>query len=154
MYQLGSLLIFGQKLVSVYIRGRIKNILLSISKNTNGCWEMFLPASKVFTSTKSYCFWYKGFINNSPGVTWKLCPRNFKNSEIDCSISQKENHSELQKFKISNVAAICLCKKLWLRRPETFENEWQKREHFLRILFKVACVINIKLFFTDWFFYY
>ena len=56
MYQLGSLLIFGQKLVSVYVGGRIKNVLLPFSKNTNGCWEMFYPASKVFTSTKSYCF--------------------------------------------------------------------------------------------------
>ena len=90
MYQLGSLLIFGQKLVSVYVGDCIKNVLLSISKNTNGCWEMFFPASKVSTSIKSYCFLYKGFINNSLGVTWKLCPRNFKNSEIDCTISQKK----------------------------------------------------------------
>ena len=135
MYQLGSLFIFGQKLISVYVRGCIKNVLLSISKNTNGCWGMFFPASKVFISTKPYWFWYKGFINNSLGVTWKFCPRNFKNSEIDCTISQKKNHSELQKFKKSNVAAIWLCKKLWLKRPETFENEWQKREHFLGIPF-------------------
>ena len=101
MYQLGSLLIFGQKLLSVYVGGCIKNVLLSISKNTNGCWEMVLPVSKIFTSTKSYCFWYNGFINNSQGVTWKLCPRNFKNSKIDCTISQKENHCELQKLKMT-----------------------------------------------------
>ena len=37
---------------------------------------------------------------------WKFCPRNFKNSEIDCAISHKKNHSELQKFKKGNVAAI------------------------------------------------
>ena len=154
MYQLGSLFIFGQKLISVYVRGCIKNVLLSISKNTNGCWGMFFPASKVFISTKPYWFWYKGFINNSLGVTWKFCPRNFKKSEIDCTISQKKNHSELQKFKKGNVAAIWLCKKLWLRRPETFKNELQKREHFLRILFNVARVVNIKLVFTDWFLYY
>ena len=36
--------------------------------------------------------------------------------------------------------------------PETFGNKWQKREHFLRILFNVAHVVNIKLVFTDWFF--
>ena len=81
-------------------------------------------------------------------------PRNFKNSEIDCTISQKKNHSELQKFKKSNVTGLWLGTKLWLRRLETFENEWQKREHFLRILFNVASVVNIKLVFTDWFFYY
>ena len=97
---------------------------------------MFFSASKVFTSTKSYWFWYKGFINTSLGVPWKFCPRNFKNNEIDCTISQKKNHSELQKFKKGNVAAIWLCKKLWLRRPETFQNESQKREHLLRILFQ------------------
>ena len=112
------------------------------------------PALKVCTSTKSYWSWNKGFINNSLGVTWKFCPRNFKNSEIDCTISQKKNHSELQKFKKGNVAAIWLCKKLWLRRPETFENELQKREHFLRILFNVARVVNTKLVFTGWYFYY
>ena len=104
-----------------------------------GC---FFPASKDFTLTKSYWFWYKGFINNSLGVTWKFCPRNFKNSYIDCTISQKKNHSELEKFKKGEVAAIWLCKKLWLSRSETFENEWQKREHFLRILFNVARVVN------------
>ena len=49
MYQLGSLFIFGEKLISVYDRGCNKNVLLSISKNTNGCWGMFFPASKVFT---------------------------------------------------------------------------------------------------------
>ena len=38
MYQLSSLPIFGQKLGSVYDGGYIKNVLLSISKNTNGCW--------------------------------------------------------------------------------------------------------------------
>ena len=86
MYQLGWLFIFGQKLIRVYVRGCIKNALLSIS------------------------------------------------NEIDCTVSQKKNHSELQKFKKGNVAAIWLCKKLWLRRPETFENELQKRKHFLRIL--------------------
>ena len=32
-------------------------------------------------------------------------PRNFKNNEIDCTISQKKNHSELRKFKKGNVAA-------------------------------------------------
>ena len=46
--------------------------------------------SKVVTSTKSYWFWYIEFINNSLGVTWKFCPRNFKNYEIDCTISQKK----------------------------------------------------------------
>ena len=111
MYQLGSLFIFGQKLISVYVRACIKNVLLSSSKNTNGCWGMFFLVWKVFTSTKSYRFWCKGFINNSPGVTWKFRPRNFKNSEIDCTISQKKNHSELQKFKKGNVAAIWLYKK-------------------------------------------
>ena len=102
-----------------------------------------------FASTKSYWIWRKGFIDNSLGIAWKLRPRNFKNSEIDCTISQKKNHSELQKFKKGNVAAIWLCKKLWLRRPETFGNELQKREHLLRILFNVARVVNIKLVFTD-----
>ena len=97
MYQLGSLLIFGQKLLSVYVGGCIKNVLLSISKNTNDCWEMVLPVSKIFTSTKSIFT----STNNSQGVTWKLCPRNFKNSEIDCTISQKENHCELQKLKMT-----------------------------------------------------
>ena len=153
MYQLGSLSIFGQKLISVYIRGFIKNILLYFQKYKWGC---FFPASKVFTSTKSYWFWYKGFINNSVGVTWKFCPRSFKNSEIDCTVSQKKNqkkNSELQKFKKGNVATIWLCKKLWLRRPETFENEWQKLEHFLRILFNVACVVDRKLVLRGWFFY-
>ena len=154
MYQLGSLFIFDKKLMSVYVGGCNKNVLLSISQNTDGCWEMLFPFSKVFTSTKSYWFWYKGFINNSLGVTWKFCPRNFKNSEIDCTISQKKNHSELQKFKKSNVAGLWLCKNLWLRRPETFENKRQKREYFLRILFDVASVVNIKLVFTDWFFCY
>ena len=101
----------------------------------------------VFSGLESFYF-------NKMEVTWKFCPRNFKNSEIDCTISQKKNHSELQKFKKDNVAAIWLCKKLWLRRPETFENEWQKREHLLRILFNVARVVHIKLFFTDWFFCY
>ena len=37
MYQLGSLFIFGQKLISVCVGGCIKNVLLSISKNENGC---------------------------------------------------------------------------------------------------------------------
>ena len=46
--------------------------------------------SKVVTSTKSFWFWYIGFINNSLGVTWRLCPGNFKNYEIDCTISQKK----------------------------------------------------------------
>ena len=63
---------------------------------------MFFLASKVFTSTKSY----KGFINNSLGVTWKFCPRNFKNNEIGGTISQKKNHSELQKIKKGYVDAI------------------------------------------------
>ena len=106
---------------------------------------MFFPASKVFTSTKSYWFWYKGFINNSLGVTWKFCPRNFQNSEIDFTISQNKNHSELQKFKKGNVAAIWLCKKLWLRRPETFQNESQKREHLLRILFQCGSCASYKI---------
>ena len=68
---------------------------------------------KAFTLTKLYWFWYKGSINNSLGITWKFCLRNFKNSEIDCTIYQKKNHSlfELQKIKIGNVAAIWLCKK-------------------------------------------
>ena len=153
MYQLGLLFIFGQTLISVLVEGCIKNVLLSISRNTNGCLGMLFPASKVFTSTKSYWFWYKGFINNSLGVTWKFCPRNFKNSEIDCTISQKKNHSELQKFKKSNVTGLWLGTKLWLRRLETFENEWQKREHFLRILFNVARIVNINLVLTDWFFF-
>ena len=102
MYQLGSLLIFGKKLISVYVAGCIKNVLLSISKNSNGCLGMLFPALEVFTSIKSYWFWYKWFISNSLGVTWKFCLRNFKNSEIDCIISQMKKHSlfELQKFKI------------------------------------------------------
>ena len=56
MYQLGSLFIFGQKLMSGYVGGCIKNVLLSTSKNTNGSRGCFFPASKVFTSTKSYWF--------------------------------------------------------------------------------------------------
>ena len=88
----------------------------------------------IFTSTKLYWFW-----------------RNFKNSEIDCTSSEKKNHSELQKFKKGNVATLWLFKKLWLRRPETFENKWQKRDHFLRTLFNVAGVLNIKLL-TDCFY--
>ena len=154
IYQLGSLFIFGQKLIRVYVRGCIKNVLLSISKNTMVAGECFFLASKDFTLTKSYWFWYKGFINNSLDVTWKFCPKNFENNEIDCTVSQKKNHSEMQKFKKDNVAAIWLCKQLWLRRPETFENELQKREHLLRILFNVVRVVNIRLVFTDWFFYY
>ena len=125
MYQLGSLFIFGSKLISV----------LGIALRMSCCLFPKIQMVAVFISTKPYWFWYKGFINNSLGVTWKFCPRNFKNSEIDCTISQKKNHSELQKFKKSNVAAIWLCKKLWLKRPETFENEWQKREHFLGLPF-------------------
>ena len=34
MYQLGSLFIFGQNVIRPYVRGCIKNVLLSISKNT------------------------------------------------------------------------------------------------------------------------
>ena len=154
MYQLGSLFIFDKKLMSVYVGGCNKNVLLSISKNTDGCWEMLFPFSKVFTSTKSYWFWYKGFINNSLGVTWKFCPRNFKKSEIDCTISQKKNNSELQKFKKSNIPDIWLCKKLMTQKTETLKNEWKKRKHFLRTLFNVAGVVNMKLVFTDWLFYY
>ena len=60
MYQLGSLLIFGQKLISLYIGGCIKNVLLSISKNTNSCWGMSSLASRVFTSSKLYKFDIKG----------------------------------------------------------------------------------------------
>ena len=135
MYQLGSLFIFRQELISVYVRACIKNILLFNSKNTNGCLGMFFPVSKGFTSTKSYRFWRKGFINISPGVTWKFCQRNLQNSEIGCTISQKKNHYELQTFKKGIAAGLWLCKKLWLRRPETLKNEWQKREHFLRIPF-------------------
>ena len=86
---LGSLLIFDQNFVSV-CRGWNKNVLLCIFKNTSGCWGMSFPASKVFTSTKWYWFWYKGFTNNSPGVTWKLCLRNFKNSEIECTILERK----------------------------------------------------------------
>ena len=53
MYQLGSVFIFGQKLISVLVvRGCIKNVLLSISKNKNGCLRMLFPALKDFTSTK------------------------------------------------------------------------------------------------------
>ena len=77
-----------------------------------------------------------GFINKSLGVTWRCCIRNFKSCEIDCStISQKKIHNlfELLKLKIADIAAIWLCK--WFRRPETFANEIQKCEHFLRILF-------------------
>ena len=133
---LGSLLIFDQNFVSV-CRGCNKNVLLCIFKNTSGCWGMSFPASKVFTSTKWYWFWYKGFTNNSPGVTWKLCLRNFKSSEIECSILEiKTILFEIQKFKTGNVAATWLCEKLWLRRPEMFANEWQKCEHFLKKLFK------------------
>ena len=116
-------------------------------------WGCFFRPRKFFTSTK-YWFWRKGFINNSLGVIWKFHPRNFKSSEIGCTISQKKNHSELQKFKKSNFGAIWLFKKMWLRRRETFENEWQKREHFLSILSNLAGVVNIKLVFTDWLFYY
>ena len=149
-----SLFTFGQKLISAYIRDCIENVLLFISKNTNCYWGMFFPTAKVFTSTKSYRFCRKGFINNSLGITWKFRLIYFKKGEIGCAISQQKNHSELQKFKKGNVADIWLCKKLWLRRPETFENEWQKREHVLKILFHVAGVVNIKLVFMDWFFYY
>ena len=133
MYQLGSFFIYGMhwECLVVYLQ------------KYNSCWGISFSASKVFTSTKSYWFWYKGFINNS----LKFCPRNFKNNEIDCTISQKKNDSELQKFKKGNVAAIWLCKKLWLRRPETFENELQKREHFLRIIFNVVRVVNHGLIF-------
>ena len=137
----------------MYVRGCIKSVLLSFSKNKNGCRGMFFPVTKNFTSTK-YWSWRKGFINSSLGVTRKFRPRNFKKGEIGCTISQKKNHSELQRFKKGNVASIWLCKKLWLRRPETFKNELRKREHFLRILFNVAGMVNIKLDFTDWFFYY
>ena len=122
MYQLGSLLIFGQKLICVYVGFCIKNVLLSASKNTNGCLGMSFPALKVFTSTKSYWFWYKGFTNKSPGITWNYYLRHFKNSKIDCAISQKNIHSlfELQTF----VAAIWLYQILLPRRLETFANEW------------------------------
>ena len=85
MYQLGSLFIFDKKLMRVYVGGCNKNVFLSISKNTDGCWEMLFPFSKVFTSTKSYWFWYKGFINNS----LKFCPRNFRNMGIDCPLRRK-----------------------------------------------------------------
>ena len=58
---------------------------------------MFFP--EAFASIKSHWFWYIGIIDNSLGVTWKFCPRNFKNSDTDCTISQKKSHSELQKKK-------------------------------------------------------
>ena len=54
MYQLGSLLIFCQKLTSVYVGGYVKNVLLSIFKDTNCCWGMPFLVLKGFTSTKSY----------------------------------------------------------------------------------------------------
>ena len=57
---------------------------------------MLFPGSKVFTATKSYLFWYKGFINKSLGVAWKYCLRNFKNSETDCTISQNKIYSLFQ----------------------------------------------------------
>ena len=60
MYQLGSLFIFGQKLISVYVRGCIKNVLLSISKNTNGCWGMFFPTARVFLQQIHIDFDIKG----------------------------------------------------------------------------------------------
>ena len=44
MYQLGSLLSFGQKLISVYVGGCLNNVLLSISKKqmvAGGC--LFRP---------------------------------------------------------------------------------------------------------------
>ena len=107
MYQLGSLLIFGQILISAYVGGCIKNVLLSICKNTNGCWMLLLPASKAFTATKSCWLWYKGFLNKSLGVAWKYCLRNFKNSEIDCTISQKKINSLLELQKLDEKDSRC-----------------------------------------------
>ena len=48
MYQLGSVFIFGQNLISVLVvRGCIKNVLLSISKNKNGCLGMLFRPRKI-----------------------------------------------------------------------------------------------------------
>ena len=148
MYKLGSLFIFGQKLTSVYVRGCIKNVLLSFFKNTNGCWRMVFSVSKDFTSTKSYWFWSKGFINNSLDLTRKFRPRNFKNSKIDCTVFKKKNHYGVQNLRKAMLLLYDYIKKLWLRRSEIFENELQKRELFLGIFFNVAGVVNIKLVFT------
>ena len=60
MYQLGSLFIFGQKLISVYVRGCIKNVLLSISKNTNGCLGMFFRPRKFLPQQNHIDFDVKG----------------------------------------------------------------------------------------------
>ena len=49
VFWLGSLLIVDQKLISVCAGVCNKNVLLCISKNTNGCWGMSFPASNVFT---------------------------------------------------------------------------------------------------------
>ena len=48
IYQLGSLFIFGQKLIRVYVRGCIKNILLSISKNTMVAGECFFGFERFY----------------------------------------------------------------------------------------------------------
>ena len=52
MYQLGPLFIFGQKLISAYVSGSIKNVLLSSSKNTNGSWGMFFSDLESFYFNK------------------------------------------------------------------------------------------------------
>ena len=98
MYQLGSFFIFGQKLIRVYVRSCIKNALLSISKNAMGAGGCFFRLRKFLLRQNHIDF----DINNS----LKFCSRNFKNNEIDCTISQRKIHSELQKFKKGNVAAI------------------------------------------------
>ena len=138
--------------MSVYVGGCNKNVLLSISKNTGGCWEMLFPFSKVFTSTKSYWFWYKGFINNS----LKFCPRNFKNNEIDCAIYQRKIHSELQKFKEGNVAAIwnqVICLKNWkLSRPPTtigFNTFYQNFTHVFYLTMPTKGCLGYFLFCLD-----
>ena len=56
VFSLGSLLIYGQKLLYMCVADCNKRFSLSISRNTNDCWGFSCPASKVFTSTKSYWF--------------------------------------------------------------------------------------------------
>ena len=60
MYQLGSLFIFGQKLIRVYVRGCVKNVLLSISKNTMVAGECFFRLRKFLLQQNHIDFDIKG----------------------------------------------------------------------------------------------
>ena len=60
IYQLGSLFIFGQKLIRVYVRGCVKNALLSISKYTMVAGGCFFRLRKILLQQNHIDFDIKG----------------------------------------------------------------------------------------------